>query len=91
MKSRDEHGEEIALIERVKELSCLYQIASIGAVHHSEPEIALEKIVHQLPAAWMFSELATAEISIDRWHFTSNNLPKSPHVQRAIINIDQKK
>ncbi|MEZ4722391.1 MAG: ATP-binding protein [Flavobacteriales bacterium] len=88
MESRDGLREGTALAERVKELSCLYEIASIGAMHHSEPQEALEKIVRRLPMAWMFADLAVAEISIDNQYFISGNIPDPSITQSATVTIN---
>ena len=90
MKSRHDLGEGAALAERVKELSCLYEIASIGAMHHAEPRDALEKIVYRLPVAWMFSDLAVAEISIDDQHYRSADVPNKSIMQSSVITINHK-
>jgi signal transduction histidine kinase len=56
---------QIALRERVKELTCLYGIAKIA----SQPNLALDdimqSIVELLPPAWLYPEIATARIAVE--------------------------
>jgi len=56
---------QVALRERVKELTCLCGIAKIVG----RPDISLPDIFHEtvglLPAAWLFPDIATARITFD--------------------------
>ena len=54
-----------ALRERVKELSCLYNIAQIAPQHSNSITDTLEKIVELLPAAWQYPEITRGRISLD--------------------------
>lgn len=90
MKLRQEANEGNALEERIKELSCLYEIASIGAMHHATPEEALEKIAHRLPLAWMFADLAVAEILIDDQRYCSGEVPAKSRTQAAVVTINHR-
>jgi signal transduction histidine kinase len=56
---------QIALRERVKELTCLFGIAKISA----RPSVALEEVlratVELLPPAWLYPDIASARIILD--------------------------
>lgn len=64
---------QATLRERVKEISCLYEIGQIV----KKPEISLENIfadiVNILPNAWQYPNLASARIIIDEKEFCSIN------------------
>ncbi|UJH92871.1 hypothetical protein LZ575_10900 [Antarcticibacterium sp. 1MA-6-2] len=61
---------EEKLQERIKELSCLYNVSSVLAKHKENTTETLNKIAYILKKAWRFSEAATVEILI---HGTSYN------------------
>lgn len=54
-----------ALRERVKELTCLYEIAQIAASGDDSLERVLNRIVRALPPAWRHPEAASAQIVLD--------------------------
>lgn len=75
-----------ALNERIKELSCLYDISSIASDHSDGLNEALQAITKRIAIAWKHSDKAVAEIKIDEEHFVSNVLPaNSVHMSEAII------
>jgi DNA-binding CsgD family transcriptional regulator len=53
---------EWALRERVKELGCLYTIATLQETHFYYPERFLQSVVDCLPSAWQFPEDCCARI-----------------------------
>ncbi len=56
---------EIALRERVKELTCLYGIARVAAQPGLALDAMLGRIVPLLPPAWLYPESAAARIVLD--------------------------
>jgi len=66
---------EEKLQERIKELSCLYQVSSAIREHSSSYETTLESIVQILKNAWRFPELATVEIKCETYHLSSSPIP----------------
>lgn len=50
--------------------------------------MALTKIVQRLPHAWVFPELAVAEIDLDGKQFISKKIPKKTIVQYSSISIN---
>ncbi len=66
-----------ALKERVKELTCLYQITQIAnRPNYTIPQI-MQEIVTILPAAMQYPNIANARIFIDNNTYQSNNFQES--------------
>jgi len=55
----------VALRERVKELTCLYDIARLMAHSESPLDEILQQAVEQLPSGWLFPDTAAARITLD--------------------------
>lgn len=79
---------QVHLRERVKELTCLYEIARLVA----QPDLSLEKmvqgIVELLPPAWLYPEIATARIILDGRFFFAPNFQEGKHIQTADITVN---
>ena len=56
---------EAALRERIKELTCLYEIAKLRVREHISLEDLLQGVVDLLPPAWQHPEVACAGITVD--------------------------
>lgn len=78
------------LKERIKELSCLYDVASISNSNELEFEEILQKIVQRIPEAWQFSDLATCELRLEEIHLFSASLPSDFISQKQAIFIHGK-
>ncbi len=76
------------LNERIKELTCLYQLSNISANNDLNLEDKLQAIVQQLPKAWRHPEQAIAELNLDSKFFFSDQLPASYVSQTSIIKVD---
>jgi PAS domain S-box-containing protein len=61
-KSRADH---LALLERIKELSCLYAVFQLTEDHGSDLDAMLQAVAERIPAALQHPELAAAGISFD--------------------------
>ena len=76
-----------ALIERVKELTCLYGMAQIT----SQPDMALEEIiqgiVELLPPAWQYPEISCARIILDGISYTTQDFHECRQNQTAEIIV----
>ncbi|OPX94681.1 MAG: Sensor protein ZraS [Syntrophorhabdus sp. PtaU1.Bin002] len=84
----NEHAQS-DLLERIKELSCLYGIARLAAETNLSIDAVLDGVVEVLPAAWLYPDGACARIVLDdRSHSTSNYTRRVRHRQRAPIIID---
>ncbi|MBZ9630822.1 HAMP domain-containing histidine kinase [Salegentibacter sp. LM13S] len=81
---------EEKLQERIKELSCLYQVSSAIREFDGSYEATLESIVQILKNAWRFPELATVEIKCESYHLSSNPIPSEGYSQKSIIKISEK-
>jgi len=87
----NEHAQS-DLLERIKELSCLYGIARLAAETNLSIDAVLDGIVEVLPAAWLYPDTACARIVLDdRSCSTSNYTRRARHRQRAPIVIDGRK
>jgi signal transduction histidine kinase len=77
-----------ALRERVKELTCLYDIARVVEDSRDNLAASLELIAAALPPAWQFPEIAVARIVLDETeHATASFEPvRSRQVADIIVN-----
>ena len=62
---------ESALVERMKELSCLYDVSSLAERSDLDLAAIMEVVVARLPAAMRYPELAVAAVECDGQHFGS--------------------
>lgn len=81
---------EEKLQERIKELSCLYEVSSAIREFNGSYETILESIVQILKNSWRFPELATVEIQCENYHLSSNPIPSEVYSQTSIIQISEK-
>lgn len=81
---------EEKLQERIKELSCLYQISSAIREFDDSYETTLRSIVKILKDAWRYPHLATVEIKVEEYHLSSNPIPTNSYSQKSTINIFDK-
>ena len=56
---------QVALRERVKELTCLYDVARLMARSESPLDEVLQQAVEQLPSGWLYPDSAAARITLD--------------------------
>jgi signal transduction histidine kinase len=82
---------QVALRERVKELTCLYGIAQLV----ERPDITLDEIlqgiVELLPPAWLYSNIACARIIFDEYSHLSPNFHDTKQKLSADIVVDSEK
>jgi signal transduction histidine kinase len=76
-----------ALHERVKELSCLYDLAQLSEHPDMTVEAILGEIVKILPAAWQYPEIAAARIVMDGCAYETAGFREGAHRQSAKIQI----
>jgi len=68
-----EQAHHAALRERVKELTCLYNLAQVAQRPGVAFDQVLQAIVELLPVAWQYPEVAAGRIVVDgQCHVTSN-------------------
>lgn len=79
---------EEKLKERVKELTCLYEISkTISQAHCLEKKI-LKKIISATKKAWRFSEDAIVEINIPEFFLSTSKVPEKTIFQISTIMIE---
>ena len=82
-RKRMEHN----LRERIKELNCLYGIASIA----ERPDITLDEVYREvanlLPSSWQYPEITCARITIDNKGFKTENYRETEWKQSSDIKV----
>ena len=79
-----------ALLERVKELTCLYDIAQIARQSDMTTEDVLKHIVDILPNAWQYPDIASSRIVFDDHTYETQNFQESQHKQTTCIFVEGK-
>lgn len=83
-------SEKVALRERIKELTCLYDIAQIASQPDKSLEDILQGIVKLLPSAWQYPEATLARLVLDGVSYTTNDFPASYQKQSADVFVNGK-
>lgn len=82
---------QLALRERIKELTCLYGISKlVGPVERPLDQI-LEATVELIPPAWLYPEITSARIELDEKSFFSSDYRGSSDRLRADILVEGRK
>jgi signal transduction histidine kinase len=82
---------ELALRERVKELTCLYGIAQLSGHPETPVEEVLRGVVGLLPPAWQYPEVADARILLDgRAYSTAGAVRDSDPALRSPLVINDR-
>ena len=76
-----------ALRERVKELSCLYEISKVAENENLSLEEMLQQIVNLIPPAWQFPEITIGQIFLDGKKYTSKENAEERSSQSSDIII----
>lgn len=76
-----------ALVERVKELNCLYSISKLTDKRDLGLEDVLETTVRIVPAAWQYPEVAAARLQVHDKAFRSEKYRSSPWKMAAPIIV----
>ena len=74
---------QLSVRERVKELTCLYEIAHMTG----ELKGILQQITGLLPQAWLYPHIASARIVLDGETFAARNFRESVSRQRSEIMV----
>jgi two-component system NtrC family sensor kinase len=82
---------QVALRERIKELTCLYGIARLVARVGLSVEEMLQEIVKLLPPAWLYPEIATARIELDDHSYLAPGFGEGKHKQTAEVMVNDKR
>ena len=78
---------QVAIRERVKELTCLYGIAKLVQQPGISLDYLLQEIVKLLPPAWLYPEVASAQITFDDQVYITTGFGKAVHSMKADIVI----
>jgi len=81
---------QIDLRERVKELSCLYDIARLGANPGISLEHMLQSVAELLPSAWLYPEITFSRIVLDGSVYASTNFKEGRQRQVSEIIVADK-
>ncbi len=80
---------QVALRERVKELTCLYGIAKLV----QQPGISLDYIFQEtvklMPPAWLYPDISSAQIVLDDQVYITSGFGKAVHSIKADIVVDK--
>jgi signal transduction histidine kinase len=76
---------QVDLRERVKELTCLYEIACLNAQPNLLLEEVLQGIVELLPPAWLYPEITSARIVLGERSYSTPRFQEDGHPLRAEI------
>lgn len=79
---------EIALRERVKELDCLYRIATLRETHFYSADQFLQGVAECLPTSWQFPEQACARIIYGGRHYVTERFRESKWRIAADVFVD---
>ena len=79
--------DQVALHERIKELTCIYQIDEIVARPDKTVEENLQSIACLLPGAWQYPEITTARICFDGRYFYTYGFKEGKYRQAAAIVV----
>ena len=79
------------LQERIKELSCLYNVARLAARTELSLDEVLNGIAGCLPAAWRYPDQACARILYNGRSYSTANFQCGPYKQKAMITIGNKR
>ena len=88
--SRLSQSEKVALRERIKELTCLYDIAQIAGQPNKSLKYILKGIVKVLPSAWQYPEATLARLVLDGVSYTTSDFPANCQKQSVDIFVNGK-
>jgi len=75
------------LIERIKELNCLYGISRLVEQENASLESILQGVVDLMPPAWQYPEVTCAGISLRRRRFETANFRPTRWCQQEPISV----
>jgi len=76
-----------ALTERVKELTCLQEVAQVAAAPGLSLDASLQQIAERLPSAWPYPEVAFARILVGGRSYATPGFRESAWKQTARIIV----
>lgn len=79
---------QIELRERLKELTCLYEITKVIAETEISTGQVLQGIVELLPPAWLYPDISSARIILEDKTYTTQGFRETPYMQSSDIIVD---
>lgn len=79
---------EAALRERIKELDCLYTIATLQEMHFHAPDHFLQSVADCLPKSWQFPEHACARIRYNNRDYVTGRFSETTWCMASDIMAD---
>ncbi len=79
------------LIERIKELNCLYGISRLVEKENLSLENILQGVVELIPPAWQYPEVTCARIKLNQKEFKTQNFQPSEWQQLEPLIINNRK
>ncbi len=79
------------LLERVKELNCLYGLTDIVKDKTLSMDEAIKKIIELIPPAWHYPDITCARITVDNQEYKNDNFKETKWSQISNIILDDKK
>ena len=87
----NEQAQNVALRERVKELTCLYSLAQLVERSGISMGQILQGAVELLPAAWQYPEITAGRIVFDGQSYVTANFEAGGQVQSAPIVVNDER
>jgi signal transduction histidine kinase len=82
---------EEKLKERIKELTCLYEVTSIIVnCDYDQVEDALKAILHCLQKAWLFSDIARVRLNTEQYTIVTADFPEDPVYLESSVKVFNK-
>lgn len=81
----------IELRERIKEITCLYDIVRVMAKRRASFAEIIRGVANRLPPAWLYPEIACARIVLDGKSYKTEGYRKSPYRQVSHIVVNNEK
>ena len=78
------------LIERIKELNCLYGISRLVEKGNTSPDDILRGVVDLIPPAWQYPEVTCARIKLKDRTFQTSNFKEGAWKQAETISVSGK-
>jgi PAS domain S-box-containing protein len=78
------------MAERIKELTCIYRVASSGRVRETIDEI-VQDVVAAIPPAWHYPEIARARVCLDGREYVSEHFEEASWKQSSDIVVNGEK
>jgi two-component system NtrC family sensor kinase len=75
------------LRERVKELTCMYNIANLAVTSNQPMDQFLQQAAELLPPAYLYPEITSARILLDGKSYETPGFGESPRSQRADVLV----